>query len=97
MCKQGEWIRDTLLMKVKNKIPQDRKKGVVYGIPCCDCDHVYVGETGRTLKVRIAEHKQAVRRFDRKNGIAVHVHDQQHHMNYGFRNIVLEEKNHGSH
>jgi hypothetical protein len=41
-----------------------------------------VGETGRTLKKRISEHKQAVNRGDRKNGIAVHVIDKGHTINW---------------
>jgi len=49
---------------VKNRVPEEKKAGVVYEVSCHDCDHVYVGETGRTLKKRLAEHKQAVRRFD---------------------------------
>ena len=52
-----------ILMKVKNPVPAEKKKGVVYEIPCQDCTQVYVGETGRTLKKRMAEHKQAVKRF----------------------------------
>ena len=40
------------LMKVKNSTPDDRRKGMVYSIPCRDCIQVYVGETGRTLKAR---------------------------------------------
>ena len=30
---------------------------VVYLIPCSECSAVYMGETGSTLKVRLAEHK----------------------------------------
>ena len=30
------------------------------------------------LKVRLGEHKQAVKRGDPKNGIAVHVHESNH-------------------
>ena len=37
--------------------PEDRK-GVIYCIPCQDCDKSYIGETGRTLKVRLAEHQE---------------------------------------
>ena len=37
-----------------------------------------VGETKRTLKVRLGEHRQAVKRGDSKNGIVVHAHNTQH-------------------
>ena len=45
----------------------------VYEIPCKECPEVYTGETKRTLKVRLSEHRQTVKRGDPKNGIAVHV------------------------
>ena len=39
-------------------------KGVVYSIPCADCPAIYIGETGRTLKVHMEEHKRAVKSKD---------------------------------
>ena len=48
------------LMQVKNRTPEQKQTGVVYEIPCKDCSEVYVGETKRTLKVRLTEHRQAV-------------------------------------
>ena len=42
-------------------------KGVVYSIPYTDCQATYIGETGRMLKVRMAEHKRAVMRKDPLN------------------------------
>ena len=67
-----------MLMKLKNSVPAEKKKGVVYEIPCQDCAQVYVGKTGWTLKKHISEHKQAVKRFDDKNEIAVHVFKHDH-------------------
>ena len=63
-------------MRVKNKIMDDRKKGVIYEIPCKDCEKMYVGEMGRTLKKRLYEHKKlkAVVMFDMNNGVAGQVH-----------------------
>ena len=31
---------------------------MVYHIECRDCDAIYVGQTGRKLKTRLAEHHQ---------------------------------------
>ena len=37
-----------------------------------------IGETKRTLKVRLSEHKQVAKRGDPKNGTAVHAHESNH-------------------
>ena len=60
------------LTQVKAPREQYEIKGVIYSIPC-ECGRVYIGETGRTLKQRISEHKRAVKNQDKNNGIAVHV------------------------
>ncbi len=36
------------------------QSGVVYRIPCQDCEKSYVGQTQRNLDRRIKEHKRAV-------------------------------------
>ena len=69
--KSSNTLRQSLV-HVKNSIPDERKKGVVYEIPCMDCEQVYIGETGRTMQKRVTEHKTAVRKYDKNNGIAVH-------------------------
>ena len=76
---------------MKNRVPEEKRTGVVYEVPCHDCDHVYIGETGRTLKKRLTEHKQAVRRFDEKNGIAVHVHQHDHRIDWNSARVVENE------
>lgn len=45
-------------------------KGVVLSIPCAECSAINIGESGRTLKVRMTEHKWAVKKEDSTNGIA---------------------------
>ena len=75
--KPGRMLRQEL-RKVKTKTPEEKLTGVVYESPCGQCDEVYLGETKRTLKVQLGEHRLAVKRGDQKNGIAVHVHNTQH-------------------
>ena len=38
------------------------KTGVVYQIKCLTCNAIYIGETGRPLRVRINEHLASKRR-----------------------------------
>ena len=66
------------LVRVKQKMPEEKKMEVVYQVPCKDCSKVYIGETKRTLKIRMAEHKQAVQKGDEKNSIVVHSHTTNH-------------------
>ena len=71
-----------LLVRVKERIPPENQREVVYEVPCKDCELKYIGETKRSLKTRMAEHKYAVRRGDERNGIAVHVHQLQHSIDW---------------
>ena len=71
-----------MLVQVKEKIPTERKKEVVYEVACKDCDQKYIGETKRTMKKRLTEHKYAVRKGDEKNGIAVHANKFNHSIDW---------------
>ena len=44
------------LVRPKDKVPKEDKPGVIYRIKCGECSASYVGETGRQLKDRVAEH-----------------------------------------
>ena len=46
--------------------------GVVYNIPCKQCDKSYIGQTSRELKTRIAEHQYAIKKRNMNNSIARH-------------------------
>ena len=70
------------LVKVKQLTPELDKKGVVYEVPCGECNHVYIGETGRTLRKRLTEHRVAVKKCDQKNGIAVHAWKSGHQVKW---------------
>ena len=65
-------IRESL-MKVKGRLGVMDVKDVVYSIPCTKCSATYSGETRRTLRVHMAEHRRVVKNKDAKSGIAMHV------------------------
>ena len=60
------------MVRTKELHPAWKKKGMVYQVPCTECDCAYIGETKRLLEKRLSEHRGAVKRNDTKNGIAVH-------------------------
>ena len=70
-------IRD-LLVKPKDKIPQGQQCGVIYKIPCAECDAFYIGETGRQLNTRIGEHKKSVRLEGISSAVGEHQMDTGH-------------------
>ena len=69
-------------MQVKQKTPIKKNRNVVYEMPCCNCQLTYIGETRRTMKKRMMEHKYAVKTGDPKNGIAVHAQKSQHSIDW---------------
>ena len=86
---------DTLrsrLVKLKQAIPNSKKKSVIYEIPWKDRLCVYIGETGRTLEKPLSEHKAAVKKNDPKNGIAVHAWANQHQVNWEAASVKQEKR-----
>nr|VZI36864.1 unnamed protein product [Spirometra erinaceieuropaei] len=61
-----------LIMKPKDPLPRLETSGVVYRIWCSCGQSNYVGETGRQLRTRMAEHATAVRRNDASSQVATH-------------------------
>ena len=76
-------------MRVKSKIPQDQKKGVVYEVPCADCNSIYIGQTGRNLEMRLKEHQYAVKRQDE---IAVHAQESGHDVDWEAARVRMHEE-----
>ena len=50
------------LVHPKDPVPEWQRKGVVYTIPCDQCPRCYVGQTGRCLEQRLAEHRRALKK-----------------------------------
>ena len=56
-----------------------------------DCSSSYIGETRRSLKKRLVEHKAAVRREDTNIGIAVHGWEHQHWVDWENASILKQK------
>ena len=72
----------TCFPKPKDKLQTWGTKGVVYKINCLDCNFVYIGQTSRSLRTRIEEHRRAVNNQDKNSKIAQHVNKQDHNMDF---------------
>ena len=68
--------------------------GLIYLLPCSMCDWSYVGETSRTLKERLNEHKRLVRTFSTSSEVANHVLQTGHSMNWEAARILNRETQH---
>ena len=68
--------------------------GLIYLLPCSNCNWSYVAETSRTLKERLSEHRRSVRNFSTRSEVANHVHQTGHLMNWDAARILGREGQH---
>ena len=73
----GRKSGDILKSKQKSRY-MNTGTSVVYQIPCGGCQKSYVGETGRGLKTRLAEHKRDVREHRVSNAMVLHMEKSDH-------------------
>ena len=98
-----------ILVHPKDKIEKTSNVGVVYEIPCVNCDKKYIGETGRRLDTRIKEHKSDTEknkkgpytRSTRKtslteqntSAVTDHMNIHNHNINWEKVDVVSKETN----
>ena len=98
-----------MVVHAKDEIPIDRKDGVVYQVPCKNCETVYIGETSKALGTRISEHKDDVRKKEKrqyttasrkesqseynKSAITDHVNNLNHVPDWDNVKIIASEHN----
>lgn len=70
--------------------PAEKVKGVVYKVNC-SCGSTYMGETHRTLEVRLKEHQRVVKSRQTNNGIAVHANNTQYSIQWDSAEVVCQE------
>ena len=76
----------------KDPVEQNKKCGVVYEVPCADCDKVYVGQTGNSLETRLKQHQAACRLFQiEKSALAEHSVQADHRINWSDAKVITSE------
>ena len=78
-----------VLVSPKDKTALEKQSGVIYSIKCKDCDSLYIGESGRKLEKRLAEHKSKA--ATSKSAIREHVEHSKGH-NIDWENVKVLER-----
>ena len=83
-----------MLVYLKDPVPVEERKGVVYSIPCVECTSVYIGQTGRSLKQHVSEHHHALKNGDiQTSALAEHVFKTGHAVDLS-QSEVLDHHHH---
>ena len=80
-------------MRLKHALGELKQSGVVYSIPCEDCDVEYIGETGRAFGTRQGEHERAVRLKKSGNSFSIELFfsDEDHSVAWKKSRILCKE------
>ena len=79
----------SLFPRPKDPVPKDQARGVIYSIPCKDCDKLYIGETKRKFNTRLREHKKAVeQKHPKKSALAEHCLQSGHAISWESSTIL---------
>ena len=77
----------------KDPVEYDELLGVVYKVPCSDCDRTYIGQTGNSLRTRLQQHRAACRHLQReKSALAEHSIDSDHRINWAEAKVVSRQE-----
>ena len=79
-------------MVVRKRFQEPLTLGCVYNICCSDCDFTYVGETGRTVEERVSEHRRAVKNFEERSELAMHVAETGHGVDWAGVSVIDRER-----
>lgn len=82
-----------IFSKPKDKRDKLHTTGIVYKLPCKDCEFVYYGQTQRSLKTRAREHQRACAKNDKNSKVAQHANKESHTFDFEGISIVDKEIN----
>jgi hypothetical protein len=83
-----------MLPKLKDKVKDNEKSGLVYQIPCKNCEFSYIGETKRSFPTCLGEHKADVQKMNTMtNALAYHAWEKDHNIDWDKSMILKYEEN----
>ena len=88
-------VRFTYNNKIENRLCRNKPRDGsldgfgVYKIPCRDCEKVYIGESGRDLKVRMKEHMKDIENMKEESAVANHVKESNHFFDFENAEIMV--------
>ena len=75
----------------KDPLEPDQVCGVVYEVPCSDCNKTYIGQTKNSLRTRLQQHCAACRHLQReKSTFAKHSIDLHHPIDWTRAKVVVQ-------
>lgn len=100
LCKENIALAPSSNTKLKSLLnsTKDKQNKIdlpgVYRATCSHCSTVYIGQTRRSLKVRMREHLNDIRNCDAyKSGLAEHIITERHRINEENFNLIEREAN----
>lgn len=82
-----------ILSRPKDPVRKEKQTGIVYSIPCDECEVEYIGETGRALETRKREHQAAVRLMKKeRSALAEHCCETGHAIKWDSTKILNKEQ-----
>ena len=101
VCSKPHLTLKDILPRAKDSVERSSRPGVVYQIPCRDCTGIYIGETGRAYKTRLAEHIRNLRpenlakvdhnNFNKKAALVKHVITNDNRVDWDHSKILTFE------
>jgi len=73
--------------------PANMQRDIIYGIPCLDCNNIYIGQTKQTLKARINHHKSEFKHMCSNNSLVQHYSTTGHTPNFAHLHKFYSQPN----
>ena len=77
----------------RNKLSTSKLEAGVYKVSCSNCNKFYIGETGRSLKTRLREHRNDIKNNKSASGIVNHVNEMDHEFDFDNAAIIFPSSN----